>query len=131
MPRINPALAIVLGGVLSGALMAQAVPTDPNGISPRPWAQTATDDYPELSAITYETIPGAASDPYNFTHRVAQVRRTGIDEPTLTDLPDDSEPAYPDDPGLDYADPQVVEDDEIIQVDEDEAPKPAIVLSIG
>lgn len=139
MLRINPALAIVFGGVLSGALVAQAVPTDPNGVVPRPWAQTAVEDYPEITGITYETLPGAASDPYNFTHHVSALRHATIDDHAFDDLPASHEADYADDLQPYRPDPQLLEDEEIIPVDGDEVvpldteepAKPAIVLSIG
>lgn len=139
MLRIRPALAIVLGGVLSGALVAQAVPTDPKGQSPRPWTQTAPDDYPEIVGITYETIPGAASDPYNFTPHRPTWRQASLADDQLGDIPGYSEPDYSEDSGSDYTDPQVPEDVDVTPVDRDEVavlppeiePQPVAINLIG
>ncbi len=113
MPKMHPALAIVAGGLLCGAVIAQAVPTDPAGSSPRPWKPVSAEAYPEIVGITYETIPGAASDPYNFTPRGPSWRTADLQYQLQDSIPGYVEPEYTPDDMDDAAyarpDPQVIE----------------------
>lgn len=120
MPKTRPALAIVMGGILCGAVIAQAVPTDPNGTSPRPWKPTAVEAYPEIVAITYETLPGAASDPYNFTPHMPRLRVADLQYQL-----DEAEPAYPE-PEYDHGD-EGAPDPQIIEEYDEDGEEPVVV----
>ncbi|MBB3860222.1 hypothetical protein GGQ88_001488 [Novosphingobium hassiacum] len=122
----RPALAIVMGGVLCGAVIAQAVPTDPSGTLPRPSKPIAAEAYPEIVAITYETQPGAASDPYNFTPHRPLLRTADLQYQLEDAAPGYQEPDY-DDVGTSSPDPQITEeDDEAVEqpIEMTESPAP-------
>lgn len=110
MPKTRPALAIVIGGALCGAVIAQAVPTDLAGTSPRPWKPVEAQAYPEIVGITYETLPGAASDPYNYTPHRATLRIADMQYQLDDAAPGYSEPEY-DEADYRNLDPQIIEDD--------------------
>ena len=117
MRLTNPALAIVMGGALCGALAAQGVPTDIKGVSAKPGTPTAPESCPEIVGITYETLPGAASDPYNFTPRASGLRHARLPEASFDDPLGYSKPEYLEDPEFSQPDPQIIEDQELIAVD--------------
>ena len=80
----TPASALVSVGALFGALISQAVPTEPRHMAARPWQSPDPADYPEIVAVTYENIPGQNAYPIGSYARALHLEPAswGLDPPS-------------------------------------------------
>lgn len=117
----TPASALVSVGALFGALISQAVPTEPRHMAARPWQSPDPADYPEIVAVTYENIPGQNAYP------IASYARALRLEPASWALDPPSGPPA-DFPGYDTVryepEPELIHEDHTAAADLDQTSEP-------